>query len=91
MSSGSVGVAGFIGLRPGGRRVRLGSLCSVAPWMLSISFWSRWEHWCAPRGTSGLFGVAGFIGWGCLVRSGSLGLLGYALGVDGFVRDSWVH
>ena len=47
---GSFGVAGLIGMRPKGRRVRSGTL----------------GYWGAPCGSSGSFRVAGFIG----VRSG---------------------
>ena len=50
--------------------------------------------WGAPWGSSGSFGVAGFIGVrhrGLRVLSGSLGSLGCALGVMGFDQVRGVH
>ena len=49
------GVAGFIGGRPGGRRVLSGSLIGGCPGVPGI-------HWDTPWGSSASFGVAGFIG-----------------------------
>ena len=54
----------------------------------------RRVHWHTAWASLGSFGVAGFIGvrpvyrW---IRSGSLGSMGCALGVVGFVRGLWFH
>ena len=72
-SSGSSGGAEFIEVLPGGRRVRPG---------LRV-------HWGAPWDSSGSSAVGGLIGMrpGCRrVRPGSLGSLGCALWVVGFIR-----
>ena len=88
-SAGSFGVVRFIGKRPAGRRVRLGSLGSLGCALSVVRFlWGRWVHWGTPRWSSGSFGDAGFIGkrpWARQVRSGSLGSFGCALGFVGFV------
>ena len=72
----SFGVAGFTGVRPGGRQIRPGSKDSLG---CALGFvWcirGRWVHYDSPLGSSGSSGVAGLI-WvhpaGRSVRPGSL-------------------
>ena len=74
MSSGSYGIAEFIGVRPGGRRVRSGSLRG-ARWGLSGSIGvARFI-----RVSLVSFGVIGVRPEVRRVRSGSMGSLGCAL------------
>ena len=81
MSSCSVGDAGFIGVRPGGRRVRSELLVCALGVVAFVR--GRWVHsWRSSHS----FGVAEFIGvppGGRRVRSGSLGSF---LEVVAFVR-----
>ena len=59
MSSGLLGVPGFIGVRPGCFSGSLGSLgCALGDVGIVRSSWIRWG---APRGSSSSFGVAGYI------------------------------
>ena len=75
-SSGSFGVAGFIGVRPGSRWVRSGSLgllgCALGVVWLVRGLWVDWE---VSRGSSGTLGVTGLFEvrtGGCRFRLGSL-------------------
>ena len=94
-SSDSLGVAGFTGVHPGGRRVLSVSLSVV------VVIQGRWVHFGAPCDLSGSFKVSGFIVLGdvgavqrryvdCGAPRGSSGSFGVAegcaLGVVGFVR-----
>ena len=89
-SSGSLGVSGFIGLRPGGRQVCSGSLGSLV----------------CTVGDIGLFWVPGFIvvvgflrgrrfrwgaPWSRGIRLGWMGFLRCDLEVVGFGWGRWVH
>ena len=66
--------------------------CSLASDMGDVEFIrGRCVHWVAPWGSSGSYGVAGFIDVrpeGCQVHPVSLDPF---LGVVGFVRGRWVH
>ena len=82
-TSDSFGVAVFIGVRPGGCRLRWGWLGSLGCSLVVIGFvrgrWVHfvgvvcfvrlnWVHWCAPWVWLGSFSVSGFLG----VRPGIL-------------------
>ena len=73
--SGSSGVAGFTGVRPGGRLVHpLSFGCAVViVWFIR----GGWIHWSAPWGSSG--------------SSGSLGTLWCVLEIVVFIQGSWFH
>ena len=100
MSAGSTVVSELIRVRPWDGLVHLGSLCSAGFAPGYDIFFSR--HWGADYGSSGSSGVAGSIGVrpGCHgIHPGSLGSLGcalrvvvgYTLGVAGFIRVRLVH
>ena len=104
-SSGSSGVAVLIGVRPGGRRVRPGSLGSLRCTLEVVR--CRWVNWGAHWGSWGPSNVArtielrpggrrvslGLLEYWCSPwgSSGSLGSLGCAMGVLGYVLDRRVH
>ena len=82
VASGSLGVAEFIGVRPGGRRVRSRSMGSLRCALGVVEFIrGGWVHWGAPWRSLNSFGERlggsqGSLGsFGCAlgVRSGSLG------------------
>ena len=53
-----------------------------------------WIHAGSPWGTlcsSGVVGLTLFLHWCRWVHPGSLGSLGFALGVFGFIRVPWIH
>ena len=92
VSSGSSGVAGFIGLRPGGRRDHPDTLGSLGCVLGVIGFiLGSWVHWSASWESSGSSGTVGLIGVRLGVRRVNLGSLGCALGVVGFVQGRWGH
>ena len=90
-SSGSFGVVGLMWVRPGGLRVNSWSLGSFVCALGVVGFIrDRWVHWLStPWVSSGSFGSVGFTGvrpGGRPVHSRSLGSLGCALLVVGFIR-----
>ena len=91
---GTFGVAGSIGIRPGGCRVRLGLLSSLECALGIVEFvWVRSVHWSAPWESWSSFRVSGLIGKRprCrFVRSGSMGSMGCALLVAVFFQGRWV-
>ena len=62
-SSVSSSVVGFIQARTGGRRVHPVAFGTLGCALEIVGFIrGRWVHWSAPWGSSGSFGVSGFIG-----------------------------
>ena len=91
-SSGSLGISGFIGKRPGVRSGSLGSLLSALGDVWFVR--GRRIHWVAPLWSSGSFAInwVHLDGpWGRRVRPVLQGTLGCALGVAELFRGRRVH
>ena len=85
-------VVGYIGVHPGGRWVRSGSLDSLGCALGVVGFdQGRWVHWGAPWGSYGSFGFIGVHHVARRVRLWSLGSLWCAMGLIGFTGFIWVH
>ena len=103
VSFGLCVVDGFNRLCPGVHWVHPGSLCSLPCAEVVIGFIGyilvRCVHSCAPMGSLGSSGVAGFTLVHSRCHPGWLGSLGCTLGVVGFIRvrtrvcplGRWVH